>query len=120
MKKELIICVLIVILIFFGEFITQKYTKKVVEETKESLIELKENNSKKNIDDVYNEFFDKHKILAFYLEHDEIEKVETSLTSIKGYIEVNEEDEAIVEMEKTIYILEHIKNKNRFNLQNIF
>ena len=55
-----------------------------------------------------------------YIEHDEIEKVETELAGINGYIEIEEYKEAVVEIDKNIYILEHIKNKNLFDLENIF
>ena len=131
MKKELIICLLIIILIVIGNIVTQNYTEKCVSSMNEKLEQLKETSMKvktgekneyignkiKEVEDLWNEFQEK---LAYYIEHDEIEKVETELAGINGYIEIEEYKEAVVEIDKNIYILEHIKNKNLFNLENIF
>lgn len=129
MLKELIICIIIVVLIFAGNIFTQNYTKYAVEEASESLMGLRNELIKeevnfqlvkddiKKIKDTWNE---KHKKLAYYIEHDELEKVETGFSTLSGYIEVEEYKEAVAELDKTVYILEHIKNKNVFNLENIF
>lgn len=129
MLKELVICIIIVGLIFAGNIFTQNYTKYSVEEASQSLIRLRgelikqEADSQlvkddiKNIKDTWNE---KHKKLAYYIEHDELEKVETGFSTLSGYIEVEEYTEAVAELDKTVYILQHIKNKNVFNLENIF
>ena len=55
-----------------------------------------------------------------YIEHDELEKVETELTGLRAYIEKEEYYEALPEIDKSAYILEHIKDKSALNLKNIF
>lgn len=129
MTKELIICVIIIALIFAGDIVTQNYTKKAVEEATQGLNELREELIKDDVDseilqtkisEISDKWNGRHKKLAYYIEHDEIEKVETDLSGVKGNIEVEEYSEATVEVDKTIYVLEHIKNKNIFNLENIF
>ena len=49
-----------------------------------------------------------------------IEKVKTELTGLRGYIEKEEYSEAVPELDKSVYILEHIKDKTALNLKNIF
>ena len=69
---------------------------------------------------VKEEWETRHDKLAYYIEHDELEKVETNLTSMNSFLETNEYAEAISELDKDIFILKHIKEKYEFNLENIF
>ena len=131
MIKELIISIIIVILIFVGNFITENYTKESVDETTQNLSVLREEIIKKDdeidiqlvkseINDIYEKWNLRHEKLAFYIEHDELEKVKTELTGLKGYIEKEEYTEAIPELDKSVYILQHIKDKTALNFKNIF
>ena len=137
MTKELWICIVIVILICVGDFFTQKYTKLCINEADSELRELRRELMQENVDaektkTVMNELQEKWgklkkapPVIANEIKEkieltDEIEKVETELAGINGYIEIEEYKEAVVEIDKNIYILEHIKNKNLFNLENIF
>ena len=126
MLKELIISIVIVVLIVVLDFVTQDYTKETVKQTSIMLNHLKENikSNKNNISDdlekIFNGWEVKRAQMAYFIEHDELEKVETNLTNIKSYIEENELDMAISSIDEAEFILEHIKDKNAFNLENIF
>lgn len=129
MKKELIICIVIIILVILGDIITYNYTKNSVNEAANELNQLREymlaqeqdtEKIKQSIEDISNKWNERHQKLAYYIEHDELEKVETDLSALKGYIEVEEYKEAVAELDRTNYVLQHIKNKTVFNLQNIF
>lgn len=129
MSKELIISIIIVILIFIGNHLTEKYTQICVSETNQNLSELREEISKDEVDlqsaknkadETYNKWNGWHQKLAFYIEHNELEKINTQLTGVKSYIEQEEYAEAIPELDKGMYILQHIKDKNAVNLKNIF
>lgn len=129
MKKELIITVIIVITIFVTSFFTQNYTKQSISEMNNNLENLKSsviNESKDSselsdeIDEIYNKWEDKYKFLTCYLEHSELEKVNTELKLIKGYIEVEEEKQSVSEIENCLYILKHLKDKQMLNIKNIF
>lgn len=129
MTKELVICIIIVALIFVGNIVTQNYTNDSVYVASESLNKLRDELIKENVDleiskqkinEIHDEWFKRHEKLAYYIEHDELEKVETDLSAVRGYIEVEEFKEAVVELDRTVYVLEHIKHKNIFNLENIF
>ena len=129
MIKEYMVSFMILSIVFVGNTITENYTKKSVDETSQYLNELKDelvNNEKKEesvnnkIERIHDIWDQKYEKLAFYIEHDELEKVETELTDIRAKIRVKEYDEANPEIDKCIFILEHIKEKNAFNLKNIF
>lgn len=131
MTKELIISIIIVVLIFVGNAVTENYTRESVDETKQSLSTLREeiiknedevdiNITKEKIDNIHEQWDSRYEKLAYYIEHDELEKVKTELTGLRGYIEKEEYSEAVPELDKSVYILEHIKEKTALNLKNIF
>lgn len=129
MYKELIISAIIILTIFILDNLTQKYTdfaineaiqdiSQILETIKKNKIELsiitKETNQK------YEKWLKQHKILAFYIEHNELEKVKTNYIGGKSLIEAGKYDDAIPELEKTKYILEHINEKYSLDWANIF
>ena len=129
MYKELIISIVILISIFAGDFFTQNYTDQTVKSTVDSMKELKENLQFNNIDnkeninksnEIYEDWMKHHDVLAYFIEHDELEKVETEFVACKSYIVFEQYELANAELDKTIFILEHINDKYSFSLENIF
>ena len=128
MKRELIITVIIVISIFILSFVFQNYTNKSVSEINEKLEIMKEDilQEKENqilndtINKIYINWEEKYKLLSFYLEHNELEKINTQMKLIKGHIEADASNEAIPEIENCLYILKHLKDKQKLDLKNIF
>ena len=131
MWKETIICIVIIIAIILGNFIIQKYTSESVEIITNELADLREylkensndiqnNQSKEKIDKIFKYWEERRNKLAYFIEHDELDKVETDLTSIKSFIETSEYQDSISEVDKCKFVLNHIKDKYEFNLQNIF
>ena len=129
MLKEFVICTIILVLIFVGNGITQGYSRSSIEDINEKLVDLREEMNKEEINDEevvkkeeeidkqWEEMFSR---LAYYIEHEELEKVSKNLENIKTYISLKEYDNAIKEINEGIYILNHIEDKYSFNLQNIF
>lgn len=129
MRKELIIVILIVFFVIGTNILTQNYTKKSIEELNNELEEIKtellsedieEKQLEKKMDDIMNSWREKFNKFAYYIEHDELEKVETELSSLKAHIKVEEYEEGVNDIERGIYILNHIKEKFRFTFKNIF
>lgn len=129
MKKEIIIVIIIVILIFIGHIVTQNYTRNFFDNISMSLgkIEekidndnIEEQDLKQELEDIQEKWNKKYDILAYYIEHDELEKVETQLIAINANIKVQDYDKTIEELEKCKFILEHIKDKDSLKLVNIF
>lgn len=128
MIKETIICSIIIILIFIGNSITQNYTNDSVESLISNLEELKNDikreSSKEQLEEKNNILKDnwdkRNNKLAYYLEHNELEKVENNITSLISFIEEEEYSEAINEIDKCAFILKHIKEKYELKVKNIF
>ena len=127
MYKETIICVFIIILIIGLDIFTQNYTKKSTIEITECLSELKKEieddnlqKARDKIEELDEKWDNKHDKLAYYIEHDELEKVDTSIVQVKSFVENDDIPSAIAELETGKFVLEHIERKYKFNLQNIF
>lgn len=127
MRKEIIIVLLIIVIIFATDILTQNFTKKSISLINEKLDNIKTtiinnetndlNSEIKNLDENWTDINNK---MSFYIEHDELEKVNTSLVKIKSYIEFEEYSEAVPELEECKYILDHIKEKQRLKIINLF
>lgn len=136
MKKEIIISIIVIAMVIIGNIVTQNNTKKTVAKLNEKLANLKnslidaiDDNKKKDENylkykekssDIRNRWDEMQELLSFYIEHDELEKVETQLAVINGQMESKLYDESVVEIEKCQFILEHIADKTAFNIKNIF
>jgi len=127
MYKEFIIIVVVITLIVSLDMFSNNYTKDsvnimseelnvlrkyILEEEKEKAI-----SQMKNVKDIWEE---RYKVLAFYIEHDELEKVETQMTGLAADINVEEHKHCITELDTTIFILEHIQEKEEFHFRSIF
>ena len=134
MFKEFFICAAIILVIIIGNSVTQSYSVNSIEEMNNNLREFKEMIINKSVDEInqnleeveakekeleenWDEMFS---VLAYYIEHDELEKFAKNLENLKTYVNVKEYDNAIKEINEGIFILEHIEDKYSFNLQNIF
>ena len=143
MKKEIIICICVIIFVIAIDMITQNYSKATIDKItdeltsyKDTLIskakekeenskneekENKENEEKKQkIKDILNEFDDKYEVLSYYIEHEELEKVKTELVNIQANIETEEYKQANADINRAVFLLEHIKQKMSLQLKNIF
>ena len=93
MFKETIISIVIILSIITLDFITQDYTKESVKETISSLTEVKDdiekntgkvNESVKKTFELWEKRYSK---LAYFIEHDELEKVSNAIIEMKSHIE---------------------------------
>lgn len=62
----------------------------------------------------------KYQALAYYIEHDELEKVSEALVRAKSNINAEEYNTAIENIDGCIFLLQHIEEKDKFSLKNIF
>lgn len=127
MYKEIIICAIVIIAILIINWLLQDYTKNSMsfiiselEELKEEIMNEDIEKTKTKMEEIKNEWHEKFKILAVFIEHDELEKVETDLSALEGFIEVEDYKTGINELNKSIFVLEHIADKYDFSLVNVF
>ncbi len=129
MYKEIIITTVIIILIIIGNIIIQNNTNKSAEAIIKELNIFKQNITKSNlkkeeninsIEKIMSLWKQKSEKMAYYIEHDELEKVETEITKLKANIEAEEYSFAIENIDTSIFIIEHIKDKTALKIVNIF
>lgn len=127
MLKEVIICLVIIVGIVGLEIYTQNFTEQTVKEITDIFSKIEDNMKKQDIEQrdkeverIENNWEEKQKKLAYYIEHDELEKVHTAIVTMKSFIETDNFSNAMAALEEGKFVIEHIQEKNAFNLQNIF
>ena len=127
MYKELIIIIVVIILVIELDIITNKYTKETLEILssdlnilREYILDEEKEKSETQMKKIKQNWEERYKILAFYIEHDELEKVETEMVKLGADIEVEEFKHCVSELETTIFILEHIQEKEEMHFRSIF
>lgn len=125
--KQVIICICIFIFIVLLDMWTQNYTKESVAHITDNLNMLKDNvieeekeKSQQQLDRTIRDWDERYEYLSYYIEHNELEKVKTELVELKANIETEEYHEAATDIETSIFILEHIKQKTSVQIKNIF
>ena len=128
MWRDIVFCIIIIVIIITVDFFIQDYIKNSAEDMTVKLDDLKQevsNKEKEKINEVDTKevretWEERYKILASVIEHDELEKVEKNLTGIYSALENKELSEAISELDESMFILRHIKNKYSFKIENVF
>lgn len=129
MMKEILIIIISILLVIVGSNISQGYLNKTSDELIQNIDILREEikkaqNSEDNIskelsEDIYNKWQEIEKNWSIIVIHNELDLIELALVSMKTCIEEKEYSEAIKELEKSSYLLEHIKDNEKLELKNI-
>jgi len=128
MVKEIIIIITIIVIVILGDIFTQKYTANsvdlmIIEIDKINSDFFTDENSEK-LEENYEKLFEllenRFRVMAYYIEHDELEKVKTELIVFASNMQTKEYENGIEDLKKAKYILEHIKEREKFNLVNVF
>lgn len=127
MKKEIIISVLILLIVVTLNTVTQGYTKNATDEISEDLnkirkelIEEETKDSKINIEEVTKKWEDREEKMVLYTEHGDLEKVGMYILEAKSHIETEEYNMAVESIDTCMFVIDHIKEKYKFSLKNIF
>jgi len=127
--REIIIIIVILIIIFGGALYTQNYLDNTSNNLVSKLENLKkdiENENKeqqeleKQTDEIYGEWENINEKWSVIVLHDEIDLIETSLIKMKSKIKAGNLDESMEDLDSSIFLLKHIKEKERTSLKNIF
>ena len=129
MKEILISAFILAIIITFG-IVTQNYLEKTadmllndIDNLKLELIIAKDNenkNVKDNIAEIIKKWEKNEKIWANIIMHQELDNIKISLLSLKAYAENKETVDAMAEIERSIFWIGHIKEKEALKIKNIF
>ena len=127
MIKEILIIIVVVALVIGLDVVSNNYLKESVIELSNELNELKVQILKENKEEaqkqmlkVKEKWAEKYKVLAYYIEHDELEKVETELVRLASDIDMEDYKHCINELNTSIFILEHIQKKEELDIISIF
>lgn len=127
--KQVIIIIIILIIIFGGAWYTQNFLNETSDTLVSRLENLKtdletgsvdENRLKEETDEIYGEWEDINEKWSVIVLHDEIDLIETSLIRMKSKIKIGEIDESMEDIDTSIFLLKHIKEKEKTSLKNIF
>ncbi len=129
MQKEIIITILVITLVVIGNIITQNNTKHTVEVLSHQLgtirqeaikEEANQEELKKQLEQIEQTWKERYKILAYYIEHEELEKVETEITKLRANIATKEYQTAVESIDTCNFILMHINEKSALKIVNVF
>lgn len=122
--KEYITLFLIILFVISIDFMTSNITKNSLEEINKKIAEVEENLNTdyqvEKIRELSELWKNKESKLAYYMEHNELEEISSKVTDAKSNIENNRVEEAIEQIDEIKFRVEHIKNKQKFELKNIF
>ena len=85
----------------------------------------KENDTKnsdlsKKSQEIFKEWLKNFNVMAYFIEHDELEKVNTQMRLIMAEYDAKSLEDAVPEIEEGIFILEHIEDRQKITWKNIF
>lgn len=127
--KEGIIIITILVIIIGGDILIDKYLKnsskdliKNLEVLKEKIINNEEKNEEleKKANKIYNNWNKIEEKWAMLVLHSELDQIETALIKMKTQIKEDNLDISLEELETSIFLINHISNKEKFNLKNVF
>lgn len=128
MKKEIVISIIVIVGVVVLDIFTGNYTKNSVENLTSELNSIKNDikdekditTISEKIENLKSNWGEKNNKLAYYIEHDELEKIDLYIVGLDSSINSNEYNQALEELDKCAYILEHLEEKYSVNIKNIF
>jgi len=127
--KEILIIISILILVIGSAFAIQNFlnkgTDELVAKLEEMKKDIKEDNFKredliKKTDKIYKEWKDVNDEWSTIVLHEEIDLIEMALIRMKSKIKIGKIDESMEDIDTSIFLLNHIKEKEKTSLKNIF
>ncbi len=124
-KKEIAICLLILLIIVWFDIIFADHFSKQKEEIELLIGKLQEmviNNENLNTksEDLYKKWFEFESKSSYYIEHDELEKISLKIKLIKKFVDIDENEHTVEYLEEIKFLLDHIYDKDKLRLKNIF
>jgi uncharacterized protein YaaN involved in tellurite resistance len=132
--KQLIFAIIIIIFIVILDIVFDKITVKDLDKINSSLSELdkiifnlasdevpqNQEQIEEKAENIVKKWEEIHKVLACYIEHDEIEKVADKLKLIEKQVKIQQFGDAGQAITEAEFLLEHLKEKQKVTLENIF
>ncbi len=129
MKEILISTIVVILIIIIGTIVqihlenTSNELVKKLESLKYDLKQISMKNAEqiqKQVEKIIQEWENIEKTWSMIVVHQELDNIEISLLSVKATVENKQIEEALKELEKSIFLIGHIKGKEAFKIKNIF
>lgn len=131
MVKEILIILIIMIAIIGLNYYTQHYLEETSNHLAEKLIELKSeieiaqqtsqtDKAKQLAEEIKDNWDEQEKGWSLLIKHEELDLIQLSILKVKAGIENNTLVESLLEIDQSIFLVGHIKEKDSFQLKNIF
>ena len=127
--KEILTVLVSIVLVCTGAVISQNYLNKTSDELVGEIENLRaeiqkakldENNTSiKLSEDIYDKWKNIEKKWSLIVIHTELDQIELSLIGMNADIKEKEYEKAMEELEKSVFLLQHIKEKERLALKNV-
>lgn len=127
--KEITIIIIILIIIFGSAYYVQNFLDNTSNTLVSKLEDLKKDIEKGNTqgtelmqktDEIYGEWEDINEKWSVIVLHDEIDLIETALIRMKSKIKTDKIEESMEDLDTSIFLVKHIKEKEKTSLKNIF
>lgn len=127
--KETIIIIVILIIIISSAIYTQIFLNSTADVLVSKLEELKngieqsemsEKEMELKSDEIYGNWEKINEKWSVIVLHDEIDLIETSLIRMKSKIKTENFEESMEDLDTSIFLVKHIKEKEKTSLKNIF
>ena len=128
--KEIIAIIFIIAFIIISDIYVSSYTQSSIEKMDkktDEIIKFVLNNEEYNkedsltrISEFEKDWKDVEDRLAYFAEHDELEKVSAAITLMKANMQMDMKEDAYEKMQEIKFRIEHIKTKQKFTLNNLF
>lgn len=121
--KETIGIILIIVFVISIEIITEKITNNSLRVISQKITNIEENGEEK-IEESVNKLSETWKNeeakLSCYMEHDELEEISKLINSLKFSSKKNDTEKIEENIDEIKFKMEHIKNKQKVKIKNIF
>lgn len=124
---EFMIVFLVVLGIIFFDIVFQNYFFIRKTEIENMIADISNLISNENIDEakekskiLYDKWFEFESKASFFAEHNELEKVSIRVSLIKKSLEIDEKEEAERGLTELKFLIDHIYEKDKLKMKNIF
>ncbi len=125
--KEYLIVLMILVIIFLIDFMTNKSLGKSTEWMRNGIESVEKKVKEQNQEEAKNEFYelegrwkDDVSRLALFVEHNELEKISGDIVLIESNFDTGDTDELFQNISDLKFMLEHIEEKNQLKWKNLF
>jgi DNA-directed RNA polymerase specialized sigma subunit len=129
--KEILIIGIVIILVIYASICSQNYLRSTSNTILEHMQELRseieraqeDNKTEKAVklsNEIYDEWQKTIKNWSILVVHEELDEIELSLLALRASVQSNSLDDALQEVDKAIFLIGHIAEKESFKLKNLF